>query len=57
MKLLLDRGGEKLITEEVLKAAAKNLDSGEGLVPLLLDRGGEKVITEEVLKAAADNDN
>jgi hypothetical protein len=55
--LLLDqRGTEVEITEDVVKAAAENWDSGKEIIALLLDRRGAEVkITENVVKAAAEN--
>jgi hypothetical protein len=55
--LLLDRRGADIqITEEVVKAAARNEDSGEQVMTLLLNRRGADIqITEEVAKAAAGN--
>ncbi|OWT42418.1 Pfs, NACHT, and Ankyrin domain protein [Pochonia chlamydosporia 170] len=52
--LLLDqRGGEVIITEEVVKAAAER---GEEVMALLLERRGDEItITDEVVKAAAGN--
>jgi hypothetical protein len=57
MALLLDfREGEVRITEEVVKAAARNESGGKAVMALLLDRRGAEVkITEEVVKAAARN--
>ncbi|RSL80990.1 hypothetical protein CEP52_017293 [Fusarium oligoseptatum] len=44
------------VTEEVVKAAAGNEESGEKVMALLLDkRGAEIPITEEVIEAAAGN--
>ena len=55
MTLLLDRRGDDIpITEEVVKAAAGNQESGNKVMTLLLDRRGDDIpITEEVVKAAA----
>ena len=57
MVLLLDRRNNKIkITEEVVKAATRNWDSGIEIIALLLDRHGNKVrIIEEVVIAAAGN--
>ena len=45
-----------VITEEVIKAAAANEESGKEVMMLLLEkRGADVVITEEVIKAAAGN--
>jgi hypothetical protein len=44
------------ITEDVVKAAAKNPKCGKELIMLLLDRCGNDVhITEDVVKAAVGN--
>ena len=43
-----------IITEEVVKAAAGNEESGKEVMTLLLEqRGADVMITEEVMKAAA----
>jgi NACHT domain-containing protein len=57
MKLLLDRGGDRIqITEDVVKAAAGNQGNGRQVMALLLDRRGDQVqITKDVVKAAASN--
>ncbi|KAK4457483.1 putative het domain protein [Cladorrhinum samala] len=53
-KLLRRCGNEVRITEEVVKAAAGNSDSGKEILALLLDQRGDEVrITEEVLKTVA----
>jgi hypothetical protein len=50
------RAGEVKVTEEVVKAAAGNTESGEQVMQLLLDqRGGEVKVTKEVVEAAAGN--
>jgi hypothetical protein len=56
MKLLLEqREAEIQITEDVVKAAAGNEESGEKVMKLLLEqREAEIQITEDVVKAAAD---
>jgi hypothetical protein len=55
MALLLDRRGDEVkITEEVVKAAAKNIRE-EVMALLLSQRGDEVKITEEVIKAVAGN--
>lgn len=58
MTFLLDkRGGDLVITEEVVKAAAGNRRNGKEVMTLLLDkRGSEVTVTEEVVKAAAGNE-
>jgi hypothetical protein len=44
------------ITEDVVKAAARNEENGKEVMALLLDRRGDQVpITENVVKAAARN--
>jgi hypothetical protein len=54
MLLLEQRGGEVVITEEVVKAAAGNENIREAvLVVLLAQRGAEVDITEKVVKTAA----
>jgi proteasome lid subunit RPN8/RPN11 len=55
--LLLDHPGNEItITEEIVKAAARNLKVE--VMALLLDRRGNEItITEEVVKAAAENSN
>jgi hypothetical protein len=56
MLLLKERGGNVLITKEVVKAAAGNKRSRKEVIMLLLKkRGGSVLITEEVVKAAAGN--
>jgi Ankyrin repeats (3 copies) len=58
MALLFDRRGDQLpITEEVVKAAARNGGNGNWeVMALLFDRRGDQIpITEEVVKAAAGN--
>lgn len=57
IKFLLERRRDDiLITEKVLKAAAKIEIFGGDIMALLLDRGGNNVpVTEEVVEAAADN--
>ena len=48
------RWREITITEEVVKAAAANRESGKGVMSLLLEQSGPEItITEEALKAAA----
>ncbi|KAJ4176395.1 hypothetical protein NW755_014436, partial [Fusarium falciforme] len=45
------------VTEEVVKAAAENEESGKEILALLLDKRGTEIqITEEVVKAAAENE-
>ncbi len=57
MILLLDKCGEGMVTEKVIKAAAGNRSSGKELMKLLLvERGNEVNITEKVVKAAAGNE-
>ena len=55
--LLLERRGDQVkITEQVVKAAAENRESGKDVMALLLERHGDEVkITEQVVKAAACN--
>jgi hypothetical protein len=57
MKILLTQYGAKVkITEEVVKAAARNEKSSKEVILLLLDqRGAEVKITEEVVNAVAKN--
>ena len=53
---LKQRGGEVEITEEVVKAAARNTQNGKEVMALLLGQRGDEVkITKEVVKAAAGN--
>ncbi|KAK1984380.1 hypothetical protein LZ30DRAFT_433635 [Colletotrichum cereale] len=55
--LLLNKlGMEVEAKEDIVKAAAKNVSSGEMVMKILLDRWGDKVrITEEIAKAAVGN--
>jgi hypothetical protein len=54
MLLLKERGGNVLITEEVVKAAAGNkLSKKEVIIVLLKKRGGNVLITERVVVAIA----
>jgi hypothetical protein len=57
ISLLLERGGDEIkITEEVVKAAARNERSGKEVMSLLLEQRGDEIkITEEVVRAAARN--
>jgi hypothetical protein len=56
MLLLKKRGGNVLIIEEVVKAAAGNKLRGKEVIMLLLKkRGGNVLIIEEVVKAVAGN--
>ena len=50
MEILLDRKDDILITEEVVKAAARNPRSGRDVMEILLDRKDNIPITEEVVK-------
>ncbi|ORY62117.1 uncharacterized protein BCR38DRAFT_347066 [Pseudomassariella vexata] len=56
-ELLLERRGDEVtITEDVVKAAARNSHNGKYLIALLLkERGDQVTITEDVVKAAAGN--
>jgi hypothetical protein len=50
------RGDTVRVTKDVVRAAARNSESGEQVMRLLLERRGDKVkVTEEVLKAAVAN--
>ncbi len=54
--ILLEPNNKVEITEEMVKAAAGNEESGETIVQLLLEKYGDDVkITEEVVKAATEN--
>jgi predicted nucleic acid-binding protein len=54
--LLIERGNEIQISEEIVKAAAGNYYRGEKVIALLFkERGKEVKITEGVVKAAAGN--
>jgi hypothetical protein len=57
MTLLLERRGDGVpVTEEVVKAAAGNEESGEGVMTLLLKQRGDGVpIIEKAVKAVIDN--
>ena len=54
LEVLLDQRGQDVeITEEVVKAAARNESIGGQVMRLLLDQRGQDVeVTEEVVKAA-----
>jgi hypothetical protein len=53
MLLLEQRGADVVITEEVVKAAAGNEESGKDVMIVLLEqRGADVVITDDVVKAA-----
>lgn len=54
MALLLNQSGDEIIvTENVVKAAARNSKSAKEVIELLLDkRGDEIIVTEDVMKAA-----
>lgn len=58
MALLLKQRGDKFkITEDVLIAAARNVNSGKEMIELLIERRGDEFkVTEEVVKAAAANE-
>jgi ankyrin repeat protein len=57
MGIILSRNPEVKVTEDVVKIAAGNKQSGEEILSLLLDRRQEEVrVTEEVVKAAAENE-
>ena len=57
MALLLDRGDQIQITEDIVKAVARNWEDGKELMTLLLDRRGDQIqITEDVVEAAASNE-
>ena len=43
------------ITEEVIKAAAQNIESGNEIIALLLQQREEVEIIEGIVKAAAEN--
>ena len=50
------RGADVQITEEVIKAAAGNSESGTEVITLLLDRRGADVqITEEAVRVIAEH--
>jgi ankyrin repeat protein len=56
MEILLVERDDIHITDEVVKAAAKNTHNGEAVMRLLLDQRANKVhITEDVVKAVARN--
>lgn len=57
MVLLLDKRGDQfIITENIVKAAARNLRSGIEVMVLLLDRRGDQImITDSIMRAAARN--
>lgn len=57
MKLLQDQHNSQiLITENILKAAARNSGSGEAMLKLLINQSSDiTLITEEVIKVAALN--
>ncbi|KAI0436217.1 hypothetical protein F4803DRAFT_243029 [Xylaria telfairii] len=56
-ELILEKRGEQVqVTEAVIVAAAKNMESGDKNVALLLEKQGEQVqVTEAVIVAAAEN--
>ncbi|KAL6900436.1 hypothetical protein GGI43DRAFT_49074 [Trichoderma evansii] len=57
MAILLDRrGSEVIITEDVVRAAARNKENGKEVIALLLDRRGDQfAINTEIINAAAKN--
>lgn len=57
MEFLLDaRGGQATMTENIVEAAAGNINCAKQMMELLLNRKGHQVfVTEKVLKAAAGN--
>jgi ankyrin repeat protein len=57
MGIILSRNPEIKVSEDVVKIAARNKQSGEEILSLLLDRRQEEVrVTEEVVKAAVENE-
>jgi tetratricopeptide (TPR) repeat protein len=55
MALLFERRGNVLITERMVKAAARNKENGKEVMEFLLKRKSEIVVTEGVVRAAARN--
>lgn len=55
MAQLLDHREDQItITEEVVKAAARNRGNGDEVTTMLLDRGGDKlIITEKIVSIIA----
>ena len=52
-QLLGRRENQITITEEVVKAAARNRGNGDEVTTMLLDRGDKLIITEKILSIIA----